>query len=574
MPVKPIPYGIDDYKSIIENGYVYVDKTMYIRTLERAGVYHVFFRPRRFGKTLFASMLGYYYDIKEKDNFNALFSHLDIGKNPTEKKNAYYILKFNFSGIRTDSYEIMLEDFTAQTRDALLAFCAAYQLDIHLEKAGNPGTHLSHLFTQFQALCDGKIYGIIDEYDHFANELLNFNLPLFTDTVSGDGFIRKWYEVLKKASGTIVERIFITGVSPITLDSLTSGFNISQNLSMMKPFNEMMGFTRVEVEALIQETIPSDMLPLDLMDTLTNYYNGYLFNKNVEIRVFNSDMVLYYLNHFQQLCEPPDTLLDQNATSDYGKLEKLITFQTPEQNIEIVKKVLFDGYTSAELTERYTLGQEFQADHFKSLLFYLGLLTIKDTDLGVIRLQIPNTVIKTLYFRFLMGVVEKETKYIPDTDLITQAMRQLAYENSCEKFMALIEGLLHSFSNRDYIRFDEKYIKVAMAAYAGITKLYWIKSEYEVEDGYIDLVFLPRIDLPDLDILLFEIKYIKASKIPDLSASRHGGKAGKAIEDALSDAVEQLKRYSSAAEFQGKNITCWAVVFAGEKCVRRVAVEV
>ena len=563
MTIKPIPYGIADYKRVVTEGYAYVDKTMYIRTLEQAGVYNLFLRPRRFGKSLFASMLRYYYDKNEEDNFDALFSHLDIGKDPTPKKNAYYVLNFNFSGIRTDSPEIMLDDFTRKVHNALSAFCAKYHLDITLEK-DSPAMQLSHLFTQFQAQCDGKIYVIIDEYDHFANELLSTNPSSFADAVSGDGFVRTWYEVLKEASETIVDRIFITGVSPITLDSLTSGFNISQNLSMMPRFNEMMGFTRNEVEQLIQETI-SENPPYDLMDTLTNYYNGYCFSKGGKERVFNSDMVLYYLDNYQQNHTPPDTLLDHNAISDYGKLERLIRFQTPKQNLEILKEIVFDGYTTANLVEQYFIGQKFKAEHFKSLLFYLGLVTIKEANLGFLRLQTPNSAMTGLYFDFLMQIIIDETNYVPDTSKIADAMHQLAYENEIEKLVALVEGFLHALSNRDSIHFSEKEIKIAMAAYAGMTNLYLIKSEYEVEKRYIDLAFFPRDANSELDMLLFELKYIKKSDVPD-PASPAGEKM---IQEKCLEAMKQLEAYGSAKEFLDKKIIAWAIVFVGDACVKR-----
>ena len=571
MSVKPIPYGIADYASIITKGYAYVDKTMYIHSLEQVGVYNLFLRPRRFGKSLFASMLGYYYDIAKKDNFDLLFSNMYIGQNPTDEKNAYYVLKFNFSGIRTDSPEVMLKGFTHNIHNALFTFCAKYHLDITLEM-NSPEVQLSDLFTQFQAICDGKIYVIIDEYDHFANELLSSDPSLFADAVSGDGFVCTWYEMLKQASGTIVERIFITGVSPITLDSLTSGFNISQNLSMEREFNEMVGFTRNEVEQLMQETIISEELPADFMDTLTEYYNGYCFSEDGKERVFNSDMVLYYFHHYQRNHKPPRTLLDRNAVSDYGKLGKLVTFQTPKQNLEILKEIVFDGYTTAELIDSFSIGQEFEAEHFKSLLFYLGLLTIKEADLGSVKLQIPNSVMIGLYFKFLMKIITDETKYMPDMKLITGAMRELAYENSCTKLTVLIEGLLDTLSNRDSIGFSEKEIKVAMAAYAGMSNLYLIKSEYEVDKKYVDLVFFPRDPTLGLDILLFELKYIKKEDISERN-----------IAVKLAEAVKQLREYGSASDFlpalhggrngSEKKITCWAIVFAGEKCIERVKVN-
>jgi hypothetical protein len=333
-------------------------------------------------------------------------------------------------------------------------------------------------------------------------------------------------------------------------------------------FNEMMGFTKTEVEQLIRETITED-LPSDLMDTLTDYYNGYCFGEDGKERVFNSDMVLYYLHHYQRNHKPPRTLLDYNAVSDYGKLEKLIRFQTPEQNVDILKEIVFDGYTTAELIDSFFIGQKFDracrqagAEHFKSLLFYFVLVTIKDSDLGAVRLQIPNSAMTGLYFNFLMRVITEETNYVPNTKLITEAIRELAYENSCEKFTILIEGLLRSISNRDSIGFSEKEIKVAMAAYASISNLYLIKSEYEVEKKYIDLIFFPRDATSGLDILLFELKYIRKKDESEKSIV------------ALSDAMEQLRRYGSAKEFSGKKITCWAIVFAGERCVERVNVAV
>jgi hypothetical protein len=331
---------------------------------------------------------------------------------------------------------------------------------------------------------------------------------------------------------------------------------------MLFPFNGMVGFTGAEVERLIGETITEE-LPPDLMGTLTDCYNGYLFSKKGKERVFNSDMVLYYLKHYQQAHKPPKQLLDRNAVSDYGKLEKLITFQIPERNLEILKEIVFDGYTTAKLIDSFSIGEDFKAEHFKSLLFYLGLLTIKEPDLGTVRLQIPNAVMNGLYFDFLMKIITKETDYIPDTKFITEAMHELAYNNSCDLFVGLIEGLLHSFSNRDYRNFDEKYIKVAMAVYAGISNLYLIKSEYEVEEGYIDLIFFPRHPpASDLDIILFELKYIKKKEATT-----------QRVDSELSHAIEQLTRYKSAEEFKGKSLTCFAIVFAGDECVRQMKVE-
>ena len=572
MSIKLLPYGISNYDTIIRKRYAYVDKTMYIRSLEQAGHYILFLRPRRFGKSLFTSTLGYYYDINQKDNFDFLFSGTDIGRNPTEEKNAYYILKFNFSGIETDSTEILLESFTDKVHDALLAFCDVYQLDIPL-KVARPAAQLSSFFTGFRRKCNGtclpagaKIYVIIDEYDHFANELLGAKPDIFKEVVTQDGFVRKWYEILKEASETIVDRIFITGVTPITLDSLTSGFNIAESYSMDSEFNEMMGFTAAEVEQVIKETI-SEKLPADFMDTLTEYYNGYCFSEDGKNRVFNSTMVLYYLKHYKRHHKPPKTLLDRNSLSDYGKLKELLEYENPKQNREILEEILFDGYTTTKLVDSFSIGEEFKKEHFKSLLFYLGLLTIKERGQSRVKLEIPNTAMVGLYFDFLLNIIAKETNYDPADDDRDLAVKQIAYEHSCEKLVILAEGLLHALSNLDFREFNEKCIKFALLAYSLENDLYNIESECEIKGGgYIDLAFFPEDSTSELDIVLFEFKYIKKGDVPDPNSA----KAKKIIAAKRAEAIKQLEIYASADNFSEKKITCFALIFLKDICVERV----
>jgi len=315
------------------------------------------------------------------------------------------------------------------------------------------------------------------------------------------------------------------------------------------------------VEQLIEETITGP--PSDLMDTLTDYYNGYCFSRNGKERVFNSDMVLYYLKDYQQYHEPPERLLDRNAVSDYGKLKGLILFETPQDNIKILEEVVLNGYTIAEALDDFTIGQGFEEEHFKALLFYLGLLTIKEVDGNSYKLQIPNEVMKGLYLKFIKNIIAEEMKYTLNTEEVKEAMRQLGAENSCEKLIILTEDLLHTLSNRDSIGFDEKHVKLVMFTYAHMSQLYTLKSEYEVDKKYADLVFLPQDDKPELAIQMFEFKYIKKSE-----------ESEETIAVALADAEKQLMEYSSADEFSDKKIMAWAVVFVGGRCVKRMNVHV
>jgi hypothetical protein len=284
-------------------------------------------------------------------------------------------------------------------------------------------------------------------------------------------------------------------------------------------------------------------------------------------------MVLYYLDHYQRHHEPPDTLLDKNALSDYGKLEKLLEFENPGQNREILQEIILDGYTTTELVDNFSIGEKFKKEHFKSLLFYLGLLTIKERGRSRVSLQIPNTAMMELYYDFLLNIIAKETNYNPEGDEKDLAVKQIAYEHSCEKLILLAEGLLHALSNLDYREFNEKYIKFALLAYSWKNDLYKIESEYEIKGGgYIDLVFFPEDNTPTspvgrsgLDIVLFEFKYIKKSDVPHPDSP----KAKKVIAAKRAEAIKQLENYASADNFSGKKLTCFALVFLKDLCVER-----
>ena len=240
--MKKLPYGISDYEKLIENNYYYVDKTMYIEKLEDlAETSIMFLRPRKFGKTLFTSTLEYYYDINAKDKFDRLFGETYIGKNPTKLKNKYHILRFNFSGIDTSSVESTIKSFRSRTISAIELFVGTYGLDFFVNTDDEAENILDNLFKAFYLQKrEEKIYVIIDEYDHFANELLDFQTENFKNMVSKNGKVRKWYEILKQGTENVVDRIFITGVAPITLDSLTSGFNICSDKTQSRSFNEML----------------------------------------------------------------------------------------------------------------------------------------------------------------------------------------------------------------------------------------------------------------------------------------------------------------------------------------------
>ena len=509
--MKKIPYGISDYRTLVEEKYYYIDKTKYIEILEEAGEPYIFFlRPRRFGKSLFTSTLEYYYDVKYKEEFDKLFKNTYIGTNPTERRNMYYILKFNFSGINTSTKERMLEGFTKKTIKALEFFNDKYEINLEYKKEGMPSEIFESFLGKVEKKIDRKIYVLIDEYDHFANELLSFQVDTFEETISKTGFVRKWYEVLKIGTDNgLVQRIYGTGVSPVTLDGLTSGFNISMNVSKDLALNECLGFTEKDVVSILKETVGESINIEENMPILKKYYNGYLFNKDGKNRIFNSDMVLYYATKYKKENKVPEELIDTNVASDYAKIAKLFELKNKERNLEILKQIIEGKEQSTLITSEFSLAKGFSDDDFNSLLYYLGFLTIKKGVITSVKLGVPNYVIKELYFAFFEEILKQKAEYDIDVSKIRQSIEELALEGKIESFVEIIKTVLNKLANKDFIKFDEKYIKIIMVTYFMLSKVYYVKSEYEVEGGFIDVALLPRPGAKTIYNAIFELKYIK-----------------------------------------------------------------
>ena len=572
--MKRLPYGISNYKTIVQENYIYIDKTTYIEKIENYHSPFLFFlRPRRFGKSLFVSLLQHYYDKNEKDNFDVLFKDTYIGRNPTKGRNGYYILNFDFSGVTTGTKEQLEESFINITRLAFKDFIKRYSLTYdyiikETDKNASAANILEDFFTDIKHKINKPVYVLIDEYDHFANELLSFQFDLFRNSVSNIGFVRKWYEVLKKQTKTIVNRIFATGVSPITLDSLTSGFNIADNITREEDFNEMMGFTEDEIRQMVKETTQFAMNQNDmdkLMEELHKNYNGYLFSEKAKERLFNSDMILYYLKTYIKDKEGPIDLIDQNIASDYGKLGKMFDLKDKRSNMEVLEKILNGEEIVAQITRQFSMEKDFTTDDFKSLLFYLGLLTIDKRILSFAKLKVPNYVIKGLYFGYFEKKIREAINYEIDTVEISNAVSQIALDGKNDKFISLIENTLHKLSNRDYINFDEKYIKLIMISYLMLSNVYMVKSEYEVENGYIDIALLRREPIDPDYFAVFEVKYIKKSE--------YEAYGDKLVEEKKNEATAQILKYNTSNELKSiSKLKKWVIVFTGDKCAVNVEI--
>ena len=537
--IKKLPYGISDYERIVKDNYYYVDKTKYIEKLEDLPQpYITFLRPRKFGKTLFTSTLENYYDIKKKDKFEQLYKETYIGKHPTPLKNSYHILRFNFSGIDTSTVDTTINGFKREVGSSIKLFVQRYGLDFYVNMEDEAENILDNLIKSFIVQkSNDKIYVIIDEYDHFANELLGFDTDQFKSLVSKNGKVRKWYEILKKGTETVIDRIFITGVAPITLDSLTSGFNIGTDITRDEEFNEMLGFTEAELVELMNAQEISKEKEEEMLPIMKENYDGYKFSINGKEKIYNSTMCLYFLSNYTRLEKLPESLVDVNIASDYSKIGKMLDLCKGEKRAEIIEKTVSGEGILSEITQKFNPAMEFTYMDLVSMLYYLGYLTIVKEELGMPELKVPNKVMREIYSDYFIKLIDDEAQMSIDNDEYTEILRQLALEGKIDKIVEILQKYLKNLSNRDYQRFDEKYVKLIFYCISMNLKLYTVKSELEVQREYPDILLVPRDRSKGYNSIMVEFKYLKK------------GEENK-LKEKQKEAKEQIFKYSNYNEIK------------------------
>ncbi len=559
-----IPYGQSNFKTVISENYVYVDKTRFIRTLEDEGRFSILLRPRRFGKSLFLSMLSHYYDMNFADEFASLFGQLAIGKNPTASHNQHQVLFLEFSGISTDSRAGIYAAFTSKVNNALLTFLGRYGYapaahnDIVREPtpAGKLETLLRHAQGQ-------KIYVFIDEYDHFANSLLAEDLSHFRNIMGKGGFVRAFYELIKTGTQQgVIDRLFITGVTPVMLDSLTSGFNVVDNLSTHACFNDAIGFTRKETEGLIKPLADGCGLQLDsLMANVTAWYNGYCFSESCTAAgMYNADMVLYFIKHFdQKTCAYPRRMLDENIASDYGKILALFSIGDRNENYQVLEELIEKNEIVAKQRRKFDFDKGFDRNDFVSLLYYMGFITFKGSLLGRESYQIPNYVIKVLYFEYFKVELERLNVLTISDAHIEDSIIALALHNDPAPLLDEIRAILQQFSNRDFIKLDEKHIKTLLLTLLFQSPVYAIKSEPEMNHKYPDILLLERSPYAVQYEHLLELKYCKKSE---------RSKNPRIWQDKLAEGVRQVQGYLQLPEVKmHQKLSAWVLLTDGDEVI-------
>ena len=556
LQVKQVPYGVADFATVIEQNLYYVDKTMFIPELEKQPRNLFFIRPRRFGKSIFLSMLYSYYDCAQSHKFQSLFGNLWIGQHPTPLQGKYQVLFLDFSQItgNIDKLETKFNSYLSINLDAFVRqYSEYYQAEMEEILAQEDFEEKMELIFKAAKAHQYHLYLIIDEYDNFTNVILNERgEKVYHAMTHADGFYR---DVFKKFKGNF-ERIFMMGVSPVTLDDVTSGFNIGWNISIKPEFDEMLGFSTTDVVEMFtyykeHGSIPADSDIDAIVNDMKPWYDNYCFAKQAlkkKTRMFNCDMVLYYLRNYMDAGCPPEEMIDPNTRTDYGKMKKLLQFDKLDgERKGIIRKIAEEEQIVTQLYESFSAYQIPKAEIFPSLLFYYGMLTIKGTRGSKLILGIPNNNVRKQYYGYLEE--EYQAKAYVDVNQLTDYYYDMAYDGKWEEGLRFMADAYAKVSSvRDGIE-AERNLQGFFMAYLNLNDYYITAPELELNHGYCDFFLLP-----DLTHYASQHSYILELKVlskKDFSAIVEGeftedGKPMTKAEKQWREAVDQIHRYAEA----------------------------
>jgi len=508
--MKKIPYGLSDFIRLKKENFYFIDKTPYIEQIENyPSSYLIFLRPRRFGKSLLIAILEAYYDIHYKDEFDEVFGDTYIIDHKTKEASSYMVLRFDFSAIDISNVENSFKQHLVLKIDG---FVEKYNLDIRFEDK-TPISMLNKIFDYIQK--NGlKLYLLIDEYDNFANKLLLNSQNEYLNLVSQKTASFKQLFTVLKAGATgnnaPIRRMFITGVTPMTMYDVTSGFNIGDNISLHKDFHNLVGLNSSELTDIlryfeIDQKVEGDMLQ--------EWYDHYIFSEDTDEHIYNTDMILYFINKFKISDKLPKEMIDINVRSDYSKLKSIIyTNKKLNGNFTTLQTLIGgESISMANLVQDFSALDLQKENNFKSFMFYLGLVTIKNRRLDL-NLHIPNETVKRIDIDFLKDALEIEGIFAIHISQLEREFKKFALDGELDIFKYLAQMIKESTGIRDYI-YNEQTIKSMYLAYLSLTPYYVIKSEEEMNKGFCDLFLKPLNPFVEY-IGLVEFKYIKRSETP------------------------------------------------------------
>ena len=543
---KLLPYGMMNFADIRLDNYYYVDKTSFIPVIEQSDRFFFFIRPRRFGKSLTLNMLQHYYDVCTRDKLDALFGDLYIGKHPTRDRNSYLVLYLNFSGISGELHNYR-QGLDAHCNTSFDYFCDIYAeylpkgiKEVLNEKAGAV-EQLDYLYHQCE-LAGQQIYLFIDEYDHFTNAILSDaeSIHRYTEETHKEGYLRAFFNRVKAGTYSSIKRCFITGVSPVTMDDLTSGFNIGTNYSLTPKFNAMMGFTEDEVREML--TYYSTKAPFhhtvdELIELMKPWYDNYCFAQECydQPTLYNSNMVLYFVkNYIDNNGKAPRNMIESNIRIDYEKLRMLIRKDKEfAHDASIIQTLVSQGYITGELKDGFPAANIVDSDNFVSLLYYFGMLTVSGTFEGKTKLIIPNQVVREQLYTYLLNTYNEADLSFSnhEKDELSSA---LAYRGAWQSYFDYIADCLKRYASQRDKQKGESFVHGFTLAMTAQNRFYRPISEADTQSGYVDIFLSPMLEIyPDMShSYIIELKYARY-KDPE---SR--------VEELRAEAIAQTNRYA------------------------------
>ena len=550
--VKRLPYGISDFTDLRRQNMYYTDKTRYIPTLERTGNFLFLIRPRRFGKSVFLSMLAAYYDLARQDKFDQLFDGLWIKNNPTEEKGLFQVLYLDFSQATVGLDGTLKQRFDQYCSIKYSSFArkyAQYYEPDFVEKVEQFGTNSS---AQLGYICDEakkrghQLYLIIDEYDNFTNNVLNEEgEEVYHALTHASGFYREVFKIYKAN----FQRILMMGVSPVTLDDLTSGFNIALNITTNPRFNMMLGFSESDVREMIAYYQSAGLIKVEadtLIEEMRPWYDNYCFAEEslkTDPKMFNSDMVIYYLRHYLDFGTSPKNMLDTNTRTDYKKLKRLVELQgMSDRERGYIQQIAAEGTIVADVHDSFPAERIFDEGNFISLLYYYGMLTIVDTKLSKLVLGIPNNNVRKQYYEYILNECRPMARI--DTHNLDEAYFAMALSGEIKPALTLIaEAYKNTSSVRSGMQ-GERNLQGFICAYLSLTPLYLIAPEVEMAHGYCDIFLMPdRKRYPEVaHSYIVELKYLTAK---DTEAT---------ADEQWTEAAEQVRQYVNDRKVQQMTI--------------------
>lgn len=566
---KRIPYGMQNFEDIIERDCYYVDKTPFIEQIEESNMYFFYIRPRRFGKSLTLSMLENYYDINKKDKFDEIFGKLYIGQNPTPEHSTYLIIHLNFAEVAAglDDYKEGLDN---HCRLVFNFFCDIYahilpaDTKAGLQQEPDAVSKLRFLCQKCQEV-GKKIYLFIDEYDNFTNMILAHeeHLMRYRNQTHGEGYLRQFFNTIKGTAGNTLGRVFVTGVSPVTMDDLTSGFNIGTNYSLSSDFNEMAGFTEEEVREMLDyygSVLPFNHTTDELIKVMKPWYDNYCFaeERYGETTMYNSMMVLYFVdNYIDYEYQIPKKMVETNIRIDYDKLRMLIRHDKEfAHDASIIQQLVTQGFVIGTLNENFPAERINDPDNFLSLLFYFGMVTIDGTYKGETKFIIPNEVVRDQMYTYLLDTY-KENDLVYDRYSKGKLESKLAYDGQFKPYFEYIADCLKKYSSQRDKQKGEAFVHGFTLAMTSQNKFYRPISELDNDGGYADIFLSPLCDIYKdmVDSYIIELKYSKSQttdeQVKKLFEEASAQISRYADSDMVREAVKTTKLHKLVVIYRG-----------------------